>query len=67
MLLTDSDIWDYKDLENYNAIDYYPYQPKQEAVMSFIPTRLLRSPKARIIDECCYKPCYLSELQSYCI
>lgn len=66
ILLTDSDVWDNKDVEDYNAIDYpYAYQPKQEA-MSFLPLRLLRSPRGRIIDECCNKPCLLTELQSYC-
>ncbi|XP_025404763.1 bombyxin A-3 homolog [Sipha flava] len=60
----DSEIWDYNDLEDYNAIDY-PYRSKQDA-MTFMPTRLLRGGKSRIIDECCRKPCYLSELQGYC-
>ncbi|XP_003240930.1 bombyxin C-2-like [Acyrthosiphon pisum] len=60
----DSDVWDYKDLEDYNAIDY-PYLPKKEA-MSFMPSRLLRSFKRSIIDECCNRPCYLSELKTYC-
>ncbi|XP_060859204.1 LOW QUALITY PROTEIN: bombyxin E-1-like [Metopolophium dirhodum] len=60
----DSDVWDYKDLEDYNAIDY-PYLPKKEAI-SFMPSRLLRSFKRSIIDECCDRPCYLSELKTYC-
>lgn len=59
----DLEIWDYKDLEDYNAIDY-PYRSKR-GTMSFIPSRFLRS-KSRIIDECCLKPCHISELQSYC-
>ncbi|KAL5239320.1 hypothetical protein ACI65C_006730 [Semiaphis heraclei] len=63
----DSDVLDYKDLEDYNTIDYiYQYLPKKES-MSFIPSRFLRSPvKRNIIGECCDRPCYLSELQTYC-
>lgn len=63
----DSEIWDYKDLEDFNAFNVidYPNRSKQEA-MSFMPLRFLRSPKSRIIDECCHKPCYITELQSYC-
>jgi len=64
ILLIDSDAWDYKDLEDYNAIDY-PYQSRQE-VMSFMPTRILRSSKRTIIDECCRRPCLISELKGYC-
>nr|QFO38038.1 insulin-like peptide 1 [Acyrthosiphon pisum] len=60
----DSEVWDYKDLEDYNAIDY-PYQPRQDS-MSFMPTRILRSSKRTIIDECCRRPCLISELKSYC-
>lgn len=50
-------MWGYKDLEE-NSI-----RPKIEA-MSIIPSRSQRGFK--IIEECCYKPCYLSELQAYC-
>ncbi|CAI6355469.1 unnamed protein product [Macrosiphum euphorbiae] len=60
---TDFDLWDYKDLEDYNAIDL-PYLKKEE--MSFMPSRFRRSVKRSIIDECCRRPCYLSELKSYC-
>jgi len=63
ILSTDSDVWDYKDLEDYNAIDY-PYLKKEE--MSFMPSRFRRSIKRSIIDECCRRPCYLSELKTYC-
>ncbi|KAE9526818.1 hypothetical protein AGLY_013466 [Aphis glycines] len=57
----DSDVLDYKDLEDYNAIDY-PYQPRQEAML-FMPTRIVRSSKRTIIDECCRRPCLISELK----
>ncbi|XP_027838558.1 LIRP [Aphis gossypii] len=60
----DSDVLDYKDLEDYNAIDY-PYQSRQEAML-FMPTRIVRSSKRTIIDECCRRPCLISELKSYC-
>ncbi|XP_026819766.1 insulin-like [Rhopalosiphum maidis] len=60
----ESDVWDYKDLEDYNAIDY-PYQPKKEA-MPFMPPRFQRAIKRSIIDECCHRPCYISELRTYC-
>ncbi|XP_022168888.1 bombyxin C-2-like [Myzus persicae] len=60
----DSDVWDYKDLEDYNAIGY-PFIPMNEA-LSFMPSRLLRPAKRSIIDECCHRPCYLAELKTYC-
>lgn len=60
----DLEMWDYKDLEDYNSIDY-PYRSKQEA-LSFMPSRSVRSTRPKIIDECCYKPCFISELRSYC-
>ncbi|XP_050536529.1 insulin-like [Daktulosphaira vitifoliae] len=62
----DAEFWDYKELEDYNAIDY-PFRSKREA-MSFMPlSRSLRAAKkSKIIEECCYKPCWISELKGYC-
>ncbi|XP_025196181.1 LIRP-like [Melanaphis sacchari] len=60
----DSDVWDSKALEDYNDIDY-PYQTSQEGML-FMPTRMVRSTKRTIIDECCRRPCLLSELKGYC-
>lgn len=51
-------------MEDYNSIDY-PYEFKQ-AAWSFMPLRLQRSSKSSIIQECCFKPCYMSELKGYC-
>lgn len=61
----DTEIMDYKDLDEYNSIDY-PFRSERD-VKSFIPARSLRVPKkAKIIEECCLKPCFISELQTYC-
>lgn len=60
----DSENWNFKELEDYNTIDYPLFRSKQEAI-SFMPPRVLRS-RSKITDECCDKPCYLSELRSYC-
>ncbi|KAL5238461.1 hypothetical protein ACI65C_005871 [Semiaphis heraclei] len=60
----DSDVWDYKDIEEYSAMDY-PHLPKKIA-MAFVPSRLFGPHKRSIIDECCRRPCYLAELKTYC-
>ncbi|KAL5238696.1 hypothetical protein ACI65C_006106 [Semiaphis heraclei] len=39
--------------------------PKIETTSSK-PSRSIRSVKRSIIDECCRRPCYLSELTDYC-
>lgn len=56
---------DYNDVDDYYNANDYPHRPRQEA-LSFMPPRFLRSSRPRIIDECCNKPCYITELQSYC-
>lgn len=56
---------DYTQLEDYDIMDY-PY-PKKVA-MTFMPSRLIRSPnkKIKITDECCLKSCAISEIRGYC-
>ncbi|XP_050435788.1 LIRP-like [Adelges cooleyi] len=60
----DSDMWDYKELEDYNEI-YYPFRSKRDA-MSFITYKQPTSKNNKIIEECCIKPCDMSEIKSYC-
>jgi len=58
------------DLENWNTNELedtidYPYYRSTRDAMSFMPPSLLRS-KKKITDECCEKPCHVSELRGYC-
>lgn len=56
---------DYTQLKAYDTMDY-PYQSEENA-MTFIPSRLIRSsPATKITDECCYNPCSINELKTYC-
>lgn len=62
--LIDLENWSTNELEDINTFDYPYYQSKQE-VMPYMPPSLLRSKKG-ITDECCDKPCGVSELRTYC-
>ncbi|XP_050521226.1 insulin-like isoform X2 [Daktulosphaira vitifoliae] len=56
--------WEFKEPEDYSE---FPLRSKRDA-MSFIPfSRSLRKVKEEnIVGECCAKPCYISEIKSYC-
>lgn len=55
---------DYTQLQTDDAMDY-PYK-SNENLIAFIPSRLTRSSVTKIVDECCRKPCDISELLGYC-
>lgn len=61
----DLEIPDYRDSDDYIEVIDYPLRFKRET-KSFIPLSIRSSSKPKIVDECCKKPCYLSELRSYC-
>lgn len=53
----------YTQLQDYDAMDY-PYRSNENAI-AFITSRLTRSPKIKITEECCNKGCNIYELLGY--